>query len=65
MAFAKTQKRIRIAVLSVHFKIGLKRQVKKKSGISNFLLNDTFPPELRTVRNQTQVYGRISNHLDQ
>ena len=33
MAFAKTPKRIRIAVLSVHFKIGLKLQVKK---IRNF-----------------------------
>ena len=35
MAFAKTPKQIRIAILSVHFKIGLKCQVKKNQEFSN------------------------------
>ena len=45
MAFAKTPKRIRTAALSVHFEIGLKRQLKKTE-FSNFLPNDTFLYEL-------------------
>ena len=54
VAFVKTPKQIRIAVLSVCFKIGLKSQVKK-SEISNFLPNYTFLPKLQTVRNRSWV----------
>ena len=61
MAFAKTPKQIRIAVLSVHFENGLKHQVKK---IRNF----QFPAQrhfsawaVNCQRILTLVYGGTSN----
>jgi hypothetical protein len=68
MAFAKTPKRLELAVNSVNFKIGLKFSSFKKIPnlqICNFLPNDTFLPEFRTARNRTWVYGVTSNHLHQ
>ena len=54
--FAKTPKRLKLAVSSVHFQ--LDQNVKlKNSEACNSLPNDTFLPELRTAMNQTWVQG--------
>ena len=64
MAFAKTPKRIRIAVLSSCFKIGLKYQVKKSQKFPISCPTTLFCLSCK-LPGIKWVYGITSNHLDQ
>ena len=64
MAFTKMPKWHKLAVLSIHFKIGLNFNLEK-CRICNFLPKATFLPELQNAGNWILVYSRTSNHLDQ